>query len=102
VAGNDQDLAIALETFLTEDLLIEGLAREIVNKLNTMRRDEKYEVTDRIVVTFDTTPRVKECYNKYKDYIDNEVLAVKVVFEKCSGTSWDLNGEPTVISIKKA
>lgn len=102
VAGNDQDLAIALDISLNEELLLEGLAREIVNKINTMRRDEKFDVTDRIEVTFDTTGRVKSCYNKYKDYINNEVLTVKVNFGKCDGTSWDLNGEPTIISIKKA
>ncbi len=102
IAGNDQDLAIALDVHLTEELILEGLAREIVNKINTMRRDLNFEVSDRIIVTLDTTPKVKKCLEKYKDYIMGEILAVEVRYAKSSGTQWDLNGEMTTISIEKA
>lgn len=99
VAATEMGITVALDTSLNEELLLEGLAREVVNKINTMRRDENYAVTDRIVVTLQTTPRVKECFEKHGDYISHEVLATKVVFGPCSGTSWDLNGEQTTISI---
>jgi isoleucyl-tRNA synthetase len=102
IAGNDQDLAIALDVHLTEELLSEGLAREIVNKINTMRKELDFEITDRINVIFDTTERVRKCFEKHQDYIMSEVLALNVKFGKCSGTELDLNGEMTIISIEKA
>ena len=52
-----------------------GLAREIVNKINTMRRDEGFAVSDRIAIVMQTTERVKECYETYKELICHEVLA---------------------------
>jgi isoleucyl-tRNA synthetase len=88
-----------LDTGLNEELLSEGLARELVNKINTMRREMDFEVTDRISILMQTTPRVEECYVQHKHYIDGEVLALDVQFGSCEGSSWDLNGEETVISI---
>lgn len=100
--GGDQELAIALDTALTDELLMEGLAREIVNKVNTMRRNEGFDVTDRIKIIIQSTDRVKACFSEYKDYIEHEVLAVDVQFVSTEGTKWDLNGEDSVIAISKA
>ncbi|MBN1914656.1 MAG: isoleucine--tRNA ligase [Parachlamydiales bacterium] len=101
-AGHHQNITVVLETQLTEDLVEEGLAREIVNKLNTMRRDADFEVQDRICVLMQAPKVVQSCYEKYKEYIDHEVLAVSVKFKDCEGTSWDLNGHPVSIEIHKA
>lgn len=101
-AGNEGELTVALDTHLNEELIEEGLAREIVNKINSMRRDLEFEVTDRIRISMQTTPRVEACFAKHRDYIAHEVLAVDVKFGKCEGTPWDLNGEETFISIHKA
>ncbi len=96
------EVTCALDLELNNDLLLEGLAREIVNKLNTMRRDQGLEVTDRIIVHMMTTERVKECFAIYREYIMHEVLAKDVHFEQCTGTEWDLNGEIATITIEKA
>lgn len=101
-AGNEGELTVALDTALTEDLIEEGLARELVNKINTMRRDMEFEVTDRVKIIMQTTPRVKACFEKHHAYIAGEVLAVDVHFGPCEGTPWDLNGEETYIAIHKA
>ena len=101
-AGNVGDLTVALDTTLNEELLIEGLARELVNKINTMRREMGFEVTDRIKVKMQTTERVARCFAQHQDYILKEILAVDVRFEACEGVAWDLNGEQTVIAIEKA
>ncbi len=99
VAATSGEITIALETELNEDLLLEGLAREIVNKVNTMRRDEGYSVTDRIVIQLKTSERVKKAYQLHADYIKHEVLATHVHFDCAVGTEWDLNGELTTIAI---
>ncbi|MBA3722945.1 MAG: isoleucine--tRNA ligase [Parachlamydiaceae bacterium] len=101
VAANEGAITIGLETRLNEDLLLEGLSREIVNKINTMRREADFAVTDRIKIQMQTTDRVKHCFELYNDYIKQEVLAVDIQFGPCNGTEWDLNGELTIIAIYK-
>lgn len=101
VASNEGDVTIALDTKLNDDLELEGLAREIVNKVNTMRRELNFDVTDRVRITFSTTDRVEKSYQIHQEYIDREVLAIEVNFEPCEGASWDLNGEETVISLER-
>ena len=85
---------------MNEELLLEGLARELVNKINTMRKEGGFEVTDRIRLTLETTPRVRECLAKFQGYVEGEVLAVEVQFGPCEGEEWDLNGEKTRIGIR--
>lgn len=102
IAANEGLITIALDTALTEALLIEGLARELVNKINTMRRDSGFAVTDRIHVKIDATDRLKKCFDAYGEMINGEVLALSVAFGPCEGTSWDLNGEPAKIALVKA
>ncbi|MDE3047499.1 MAG: isoleucine--tRNA ligase, partial [Verrucomicrobiota bacterium] len=100
-AGNEGELTVALDTALNDALIEEGLAREIVNKINSMRKELGFEVTDRVRLALQTTPRVEACFKKYHDYISHEVLAVEIKFGKCEGTPWDLNGEETRICIHK-
>jgi isoleucyl-tRNA synthetase len=100
-AANSGVITIALDTQLSEPLLIEGMAREIVNKINTMRREADFDVSDRISVKMDASDRVKQAYQEYADYIQSEVLAVSWEFAKSEGAEWDLNGEPTKIELKK-
>ena len=101
VAANQGLITIALDTHLNEPLLLEGLAREIVNKVNTMRREAGFAVTDRIALRIQTTERVLSSFKLFDEYIRQEVLAVDVTFGPCEGTAWDLNGEPTIIAMKK-
>jgi len=101
VAANEGHLTIALNTILNDDLLLEGLMRELINKINTMRREAGLEVSDRIRLRLQTTERVKHCFEKFGKYINNEVLAVSTEFGPCEGTEWDLNGEPTTIYLEK-
>jgi isoleucyl-tRNA synthetase len=101
IAANAGAVTIALDTVLTDDLIVEALAREIVNKVNSMRRDAGFAVTDRIHITLDTTPKVKQALEVHGDMIRSEVLALSVRFEPCQGTAWDLNGEPATIALEK-
>jgi isoleucyl-tRNA synthetase len=86
---------------LNPELISEGIARELVNKINTMRRDLSFDVTDRIHVKLQTSAEVKEAFHKHHDYICHEVLASDFAFEKCGGDAWDINGYPTLIEIRK-
>lgn len=102
IAMTTQEVTVAFDSTLTEDLLLEGLARELVNKINTMRREAALHVSDRIEVIIESTERVELAFSHHCDYICHEVLATQVHFKPCKeGTEWDLNGEPTRISIQK-
>ncbi len=101
VAAVSSSLAIALDTALTDELIEEGLARELVNKISTMRRDAEFEVSDRILLKLQTTDRVRQCFQTHGELIKGEVLATEVAFGECAGTEWDLNGELTTIAITK-
>lgn len=101
-AGNQGDLTVALDTALNPELIQEGLARELVNKINTMRRDIGLEVTDRIRIKIEGPAQVKECFEAYRPYITGETLTVEAHFGPCDGTSWDLNGEEVKLSLHKS
>lgn len=102
IAANAGMITIGLDTHLSDDLLLEGLAREVINKINTMRREAGFEVTDRIHVSIQSTDRLKHCFKTFGPMINAEVLAVSVEFGPCEGTAWDLNGESAIIALKKA
>lgn len=99
-AGNAGELTVALDTTLNEALLEEGMARELINKINTLRREMDFEVTDRIEITMETSAYVQKCFEKYQEMIVGEVLAVNVVFKACDGVVCDLNGETAKILLK--
>ncbi|MFZ0565326.1 MAG: isoleucine--tRNA ligase [Chlamydiales bacterium] len=102
VAMNAGMLTIALDTQLTEELRLEGIARELVNKINTMRRQQNFLVTDRIRVRLGTSEKVKKSLLVYGDYVKEEVLALEMIYTYSpKSTQWDINGEPTAIAIEK-
>jgi len=101
IAANEGFITLALDTQLDENLLMEGMAREIVNKINAMRRDAGLAVSDRIHVTMETTEKVKAAFSKHETLIKSEVLAISFIFDNCSGMMWDLNGESAKINLKK-
>lgn len=100
-ANNEGDLTIALDTMLNEELVQEGIARELVNKINSMRREKEFEVTDRIALQMQATPVVQKAFERFRDYITGEVLATQVELGICEGESLDINGEPLTINVKR-
>jgi isoleucyl-tRNA synthetase len=74
----DGELTVAINTIITEDLEEEGFARELVNKINTFRKQSGYAITDRIKVVYICADRVDVAISKYTDYISSEVLATQL------------------------
>lgn len=102
IAENHGRITVALDTELDDELLRLGLARELVNKINLMRKEQGLDISDRIHVQMDTTDKVKECVDKQGSYIRGEVLALSFSFGPCQGALWDLNGEQATIALSKA
>lgn len=101
IAANEGVITIALDTQLNQALEFEGLAREFVNRVNTMRREAQLYVSDRIRLTIETTPRMKEAFEIHRDYICKEILAIEVSFGPVTADSVDLNGELSKIQMTK-
>ncbi len=106
VAANQGALTLVLDTVLTEELLVEGLAREIVNKVNTMRREANFAVIDRIHLYLRGSDRLQHCFKIHEEYIKNETLTISCYFNCTDSTEkdfteWDLNGEQAKIKIER-
>ena len=95
---------VILNTVLTQSLVQEGLARELVSKVQNMRKTANFELTDRIRLDFTVDDEVAAAVEAFKDYVMAETLAVAVNREtsKAAGfEEWDLNGHPAAIKVAK-
>ena len=105
VAENDHGYTVVLDTNLTPALIEEGLAREVISKLQTMRKDADFEVTDRIEVGVVSTDPVNAAVENSRDVIMKGVLAVSITLdalEGVEGKEWNINGEKATLYVKKA
>lgn len=99
VAMNGRDFVI-LDTTLTEDLLLEGMAREMVSKLQNMRKELSLDIQDHIIVTYSGDETVAKCFKEYNEFIKNETLADEIILKE-SENHYDINGYDTTLDIKK-
>jgi isoleucyl-tRNA synthetase len=102
VAGKDR-LTVALDVTITPDLLDEGNARELVNRIQKIRKDNGFELTDRILVQLTSTDELSNSLNKYKSYICAEILADKIelVPQISDGTEIEVNDIPLKVLVTK-
>ena len=75
VVESEEGVTVAIDTELTEDLIAEGYAREIVNRIQNIRKDSGFEVMDKIKITYNTADELSSYINKFSDYIMDETLA---------------------------
>ena len=75
LVANDADLTVALDVSMTDELLAEGMARELVNRIQTIRKDNDFNVTDRIFIDIEKVEGIESAGNNFGKYIMNEVLA---------------------------
>ena len=97
-------ITVALDITITEDLEAEGFARELVNRLQNLRKDKGFDVTDKIIVTLNTGGKLKESVTRFNDYICAEILASKINFTEEQGLTdeIDVNGISTKVEINKS
>ncbi len=96
-------LTVALDTNMTPTLISEGLAREFVNKIQKIRKDSNFELTDRIAVSIEDYEMLKNPLNEFYSYICTEILADKLEFSSQiqSGTDIEVNEHKIKVSITK-
>ncbi len=98
----DGRFTVALNTTLTDELITEGYYRELINKIQNLRKSSGLEVTDRIRLSIETTEPVWQAIRQYRDRIIEETLCEEIGKNGSleHSTSMKLNGEPTVISLE--
>ena len=96
---------VALSTELSHALVLEGMARELVNKIQNMRKDADFNVSDRIKLSLNTSSAlVTEAFETHRDYILTETLTTEVVEtpgENAFSLDQKLNGEPATLSVEQ-
>jgi isoleucyl-tRNA synthetase len=102
---SEDGVTVAVDTEITEDLLKEGMAREFVNRIQNMRKEADFEVTDRITIGFDADEILKKAINDMKDYVKSETLADELEIELLDVSDfvkkWDIEGKDCKISIRR-
>ena len=103
VSEGDNEVTVVLDTNLTEELIEEGFVRELISKIQTMRKEADFEVMDKITVYNDKNDKIAQLFEKNAEVIKSEVLATDILHEAPKGyvKEWNINGENVAISVEK-
>ena len=102
VSENSGDVTVVLDTNLTPELIEEGFVREIISKIQTMRKEAGFEVTDHIRVYHAGNEKLEEIFAKYGKEIQSDVLADDIVSGQGGySKEWDINGETVTLGVER-
>ena len=101
LVANEGNVTVALEVELTEELLQEGLARELINRIQNMRKDNGLEITDRIDIMVAENDKMQAAIEHYGEYIKGQVLADNITIEANKGEDVDFDDFRLNIKIQK-
>ena len=103
VSESNNGVTVVLDTNLTDELVEEGFVREIISKIQNMRKDSGFEVMDHIKVYQSGNDRIKDILLRNEDTIKREVLATDIITDSVDGISkeWTINGEACVLGVCK-
>ena len=103
VSDGDNEITVVLDTKLTPELIEEGFIREIISKIQTMRKEADFEVTDKIVISCKGNDKIEALLKAHKDEIQSEVLALDVTFGETKGyvKDWSINGEDVTLGVER-
>ena len=103
VSEGDNTVTVVLDTNLSEELIEEGFVREIISKVQTMRKEAGFEVMDRITVFVKDNEKIAELMKKNQARIQSEVMAEDTVFGSTDGyeKEWNINKEKVILAVKK-
>ena len=99
----DNEVTVVLDTNLTPELLEEGFVRELISKIQTMRKEAGFEVMDKIAVSYQSEDKVKAVFDKFGEEICRDVLAEEICAGEVTGyqKEWNINGEKVLLGVTK-
>ena len=103
VSQSDSKLTVVLDTNLTPELIEEGFVRELISKIQTMRKEAGFEVMDHIRVYCEGNDRIADILGRYGNQISGSVLANDIVIGEAGGYAkeWNINGEKVILGVEK-
>ena len=101
LVSNEGNLTVALEVELTPELRKEGMARELINRIQNLRKETGLEITDRIIVTVTPCVETDEAIKDYADYIKSQVLADDIIIANNDGTETEFDDFKLNIKVEK-
>lgn len=99
--GMENNNFIILNTNLTEELILEGIARELVSKIQNLRKNSGFEIMDRIAIYYSGDDKFKEALEKNSEYIKNETLANEIIEKEDLEEIYDLNGHDVKLDVER-
>lgn len=103
VSESGNNLTVVLDTNLSEELIEEGFVREVISKIQTMRKEAGFEVMDKILVYVSGNNRISDVLRNNRTEFTREVLANEIIFDTIDGYSkdWNVNGEDVTLAVQK-
>ena len=103
LVANEGKLTVALEVTVTDDLKREGIARELVNRIQNIRKSSGFEITDKISIVLSKNPNTDDAVNEYNTYICNQVLANSLTLadEVADGTELSFDDFSLYVKVTK-
>ena len=102
LVSNDGNLTVALEVELNDSLRQEGMARELINRIQNLRKESDFEITDRIVVTLSDNEEVAAAVANYGEYIKGQVLADAITIAANNGPEIEFDDFKLNITVEKS
>ncbi|MDO4324242.1 MAG: isoleucine--tRNA ligase [Lachnospiraceae bacterium] len=103
VSDSNADITVVLDTKLTPELIEEGFVRELISKIQTMRKEAGFEVMDKIRVSVKDNEKINSILQKYEKDILTDVMADEIVYDTVIGYTkdWNINGEAVTMGVEK-
>ena len=102
LVSNEGNLTVALEVDLTDELKREGMARELINRIQNLRKETGFEITDRIIVTVSPNEEAAAAIHSFGEFIKNQVLANSILVVENNGTEVEFDDFKLNILVQKA
>ena len=103
LVASEHGVTVALDITITEDLKLEGIARELVNRIQNIRKESGFEVTDRINITLQDQPDLHRAADSYGQYVKDEVLADEIAFANdVEGQELNFDGIDSKVAVVKS
>mgnify|MGYP002515592993 FL=1 len=99
---NDGEITVGFDTEITKELLLEGVARDLIRFVQTVRKDSGFDVSDHIVLTIDGSDTIKEAVEMYSSYIKSETLANELSISENNGSEGEIGDDKFRVDVKKA
>ena len=100
LVANEGRLTVALDITVTDALLREGIARELVNRIQNIRKSNGYEITDKIAIEIESRPEIETAVQEYASYIGTQTLATSVEIKTVVDNATELDFEDYIVKIK--